>query len=62
MNGRIEYAEAFGVSHIILDLPAAPQDLGVTELQIRPSRAFGVTISPPRDARPEPASISIRFP
>ena len=30
MDGTIGYAKAFGTSHIVVDLPAAPSDLDIT--------------------------------
>ena len=73
MDGTLGYAEAMGVTHIILELPAAPQDLGLTaprvSTQTPPRVVAPLAESPVRPAtfssavalRPERPTAAIRF-
>lgn len=71
MGGTIGYAQAMGVSHIVVDLPAAPDRIGLNVPQ-RPTRATisfvdehpqqGFPPFPPAvELRPERPTASIRF-
>jgi len=61
MDGSIGYAQAFGISHIVLELPAAPTDLGITTHRLKPSQPFELSFATAVDLRPERPTSSIRF-
>lgn len=61
MNGSIGYAQAFGISHIVVDLPAAPSELGIKAPRPKPSRPFEISFASAVDLRPERPTSSIRF-
>lgn len=61
MDGSIGYAQAFGLSHIVIDLPAAPANIGVTAPRLRADQPFEVSFAAAVDLRPERPTSSIRF-
>jgi hypothetical protein len=73
MGGTLGYAEAMGVTHIILELPASPQDLGITAPRAStqtPQRVVApivehaarpATFSSAVSLRPERPTAAIRF-
>lgn len=61
MNGTIGYAQAFGISHIVVDLPSAPAELGITPPRIKPVQPFDLSFSAAVDLRPERPTSAIRF-
>jgi len=61
MNGTIGYAQAFGISHIVVDLPSAPAELGITPPRTKPEQPFELSFAAAVDLRPERPTSSIRF-
>ncbi len=61
MHGSIGYAQAFGISHIVIDFPIAPTDLGITSPRLKPSQPFELSFASAVDLRPERPTSSIRF-
>ncbi|MEN8041141.1 MAG: hypothetical protein ABFR95_06515 [Actinomycetota bacterium] len=61
MGGSIGYAQAFGVTHIVLDLPAVPSDVGVTTPRVIPTQNFEIPFASAVELRPERPTSSIRF-
>ncbi|GMR01965.1 MAG: hypothetical protein BMS9Abin20_0289 [Acidimicrobiia bacterium] len=61
MGGSIGYAQAFGLSHIVVEFPAAPNDLGVQPPREMTRDPFEVSFSTAVDLRPERPTTSIRF-
>ncbi|MFV2000468.1 MAG: hypothetical protein ACC654_08920 [Acidimicrobiia bacterium] len=61
MGGTIGYAQAFGMSHIVIDFPAAPDDLSVDPPHHMEHDPFDVSFSTAVGLRPERPTTSIRF-
>lgn len=61
MRGSIGYVQAFGISHIVVDLPAAPTDLGITVPRLKPDQPFEISFAAVSDLRPERPTSAIRF-
>ncbi|MCL1594357.1 MAG: hypothetical protein M3132_08410 [Actinomycetia bacterium] len=61
MGGTIGYAQAFGMSHIVIDLPAAPDDLTVTAPTQIDQDPIDVSFVAAAGFRPERPTTSIRF-
>lgn len=61
MRGTIGYVQAFGISHIVVDLPAAPTDLGITVPRLKPDQPFEISFAAVSDLRPERPTSAIRF-
>ncbi|MFV1999808.1 MAG: hypothetical protein ACC654_05515 [Acidimicrobiia bacterium] len=61
MGGTIGYAQAFGMSHIVVELPAAPDDLSVQPPRHMEQDPFDVSFSTAVGLRPERPTTSIRF-
>jgi hypothetical protein len=61
MDGSIGYAQAFGISHIVIDLPVARTDFGITTPHARPEHPFELSFAAAVDMRPERPTSSIRF-
>ena len=61
MRGSIGYAQAFGVSHIVLDLPGAPSTLEIKMPRLKPTQPFELSFASAVDLRPERPTSSIRF-
>ena len=61
MGGSIGYAQAFGLSHIVIDLPAAPTNIGVTAPRLKSSQPFEISFAAAADLRRERPTSSIRF-
>ncbi len=60
MDGSIGYAQAFGLSHIVIDLPAAPSNIGITAPRLKADQPFEISFAA-ADLRPERPTSSIRF-
>jgi hypothetical protein len=61
MDGSIGYAQAFGLSHIVIDLPAAPSNIGITAPRIKAEHPFEISFATAVGLRPERPTSSIRF-
>lgn len=61
MDGTIGYAQAFGISHIVLDLPMARTDLSITAPHPKETQPFELSFATAMDLRPERPTSSIRF-
>lgn len=62
MDGSIGYAEAFGISHIVIDLPVARSDVGITTPHTKPEQpTFELSFATAMDLRPERPTSAIRF-
>lgn len=61
MGGTIGYAQAFGMSHIVIDFPAAPADLNAAPPPAREHDPFDMSFSAAVGLRPERPTTSIRF-
>ncbi|GMQ98865.1 MAG: hypothetical protein BMS9Abin17_1396 [Acidimicrobiia bacterium] len=61
MGGTIGYAQAFGMSHIVIDFPAAPDDLSVEPPPHMEQDPFDLSFSTVVGLRPERPTTSIRF-
>jgi signal transduction histidine kinase len=61
MNGSIGFAQAFGVSHIVLELPAAPDDLGLQSPKQVTRNALDMPFGTVVGLRPERPTSAIRF-
>lgn len=61
MDGTIGYAQAFGMSHIVIDLPAAPTNIGVTAPRLKTDQPFEISFAATVGLRPERPTSSIRF-
>lgn len=61
MRGSIGYVQAFGISHIVVDLPAAPTDLGITVPRLKQDQPFEISFAAVSDLRPERPTSVIRF-
>jgi hypothetical protein len=61
MNGSIGYVEAFGISHIVVELPIAPVDLGIRTPVQKPQQPFELSFTAAADLRPERPTSAIRF-
>lgn len=60
MGGSIGYAQAFGISHIVIDLPMARSDVGITTPSPKPEQPFELSFAA-ADLRPERPTSAIRF-
>ncbi len=61
MHGSIGYAQAFGISHIVIDLPGAPSELGINAPRLKRAQPFELSFASAVDVRPERPTSSIRF-
>jgi hypothetical protein len=61
MGGRIGYAQAFGISHIVVDLPTAPTDIGITVPQLKTDLPFDLSFAAATSLRPERPTSAVRF-
>jgi hypothetical protein len=61
LKGNIGYAQAFGISHIVIELPLAPSDLGITAPVLKPDQPFELSFAAAADLRPERPTSAIRF-
>lgn len=61
MDGSIGYAQAFGLSHIVIDLPTAPSNIGITAPRIKAEQPFEISFAAAVGLRPERPTSSIRF-
>jgi hypothetical protein len=61
MRGSIGYVQAFGISHIVIELPAAPTDLGITVPRLKSDQPFEVSFASVSDLRSAPPTNAIRF-
>jgi hypothetical protein len=61
MGGSIGYVEAFGLSHIVIDLPTAPKKIGITAPRLKTAQPFELTFAAAAELRPERPTSSIRF-
>lgn len=61
MDASIGYAQAFGLSHIVIDLPTAPSNLGITTPRPKAGQPFEISSTAAADLRPERPTSSIRF-
>ena len=61
LEGNIGYAQAFGISHIVIELPLAPSDLGITAPVTKADQPFELTFAAAADLRPERPTSAIRF-
>jgi hypothetical protein len=61
MGGSIGYAQAFGLSHIVIDLPTAPTKIGITAPRLKTAQPFELSLAAAADLRPERPTSSIRF-
>ncbi len=61
LGGSVGYAEAFGTSHIVLDLPAPPEDLGPQKPREPVPDDLEVPFGTIPELRPDPSAPSIRF-
>ena len=61
MDGSIGYAEAFGVTHIVLTLPSPPDDLGLQTPRQLTTDSSGMPFSAVTGLRPERPTTSIAF-
>jgi len=61
MGGTIGYAQAFGMSHIVVEFPAAPADLRVEPPPAKEHDPFNASFSTAVGSRPESPTSSIRF-
>ena len=61
LEGNIGYAQAFGISHIVIELPRAPSNLGITTPVLKPDQSFELSFAAAADLRPERPTSAIRF-
>lgn len=61
MDGSIGYAQAFGLSHIVIDLPTAPSNIGITAPRVKAEQPFEISFAAVVGLRPERPTSSIRF-
>jgi signal transduction histidine kinase len=61
MGGSIGYAQAFGISHIVIDLPMARRDFGITTPNPKPEQTFELSFATTTELRPERPTSAIRF-
>ena len=61
MGGSIGYAQAFGISHIVIDLPMARTDVGITSPSPKIEQPFELSFATAVDLRPERPTSAIRF-
>jgi len=61
MNGSIGFAQAFGVSNIVLELPGAPADLGLQTPKQVTTETFDMPFGTVVGLRPERPTSAIRF-
>lgn len=61
MHGSIGYAQAFGISHIVIDLPGAPSELRINAPHPKRTQPFDLSFASAVDLRPERPTSSIRF-
>lgn len=61
MNGSIDYAQAFGISHIVIDLPSAPADLRISTPRPRPPETMKLPLTDPMDLPAVSSAETIRF-
>lgn len=61
MGGSIGYAQAFGISHIVIDLPTARADLGITTPQLKLEQPLELSFATAVGLRPERPTSAIRF-
>lgn len=61
MEGSIGYAEAFGLSHIVLDLPAPPEDLGLQAPRQLAPNGFDAPFGSGTGLHSKRSTMSVRF-
>lgn len=61
MRGSIGYGQAFGMSHIVLELPAARSDLRVRAPRTKPSQPFDLSSPGVDDPKPERSTNAVNF-